>query len=203
MNKNIFCLFAIFFMQFLATSCDTCDCSPAKTFEIINKSLDVKAWDTSGFNNEEIIVQPVNKNSFGMSILVEFEEKRIAFSAPKINLSGLGFSAAYACDCVLDNFINNDPVSSIQILATDTNNKEAIDVTNNFTTYRFEDKISVKEYLETRVINDNNYYYFYNDIIQIDMTEYNDIPNSSIFTIKIILKSGTELIHETQEINFI
>lgn len=200
MNKNLFCLFAIFFLQFLATSCDICDCNPAKTFEIINKSLDVKVWDTSGFNNEEIGSQPVNKKSFGISILVEFEEKRIAFSTSKINLSALGFSAAYACSCVPDNFIINDPVSSIQILATDTNNKEVIDVTNNFTTYRFDKKVSIKEYIETRVIND---YYFYNDIIQIDMTKYDDIPNSSVFTVKIILKSGVELISETQKINFI
>ncbi len=35
-----------------------------------------------------------------------------------------------------------------------------------------------------------------------DMTDYENIPDSSIFNVKVILESGTELDEQTQEINF-
>jgi len=34
------------------------------------------------------------------------------------------------------------------------------------------------------------------------MIEYDNIPDTSILEVKIILESGTELIEQTQEINF-
>jgi hypothetical protein len=34
------------------------------------------------------------------------------------------------------------------------------------------------------------------------MIEYDNFPDTSIFEVKIILESGTELIEQTQEINF-
>ncbi len=40
------------------------------------------------------------------------------------------------------------------------------------------------------------------DDLQVDLVDYDNIPNSSLFTVKIILKSEAELIKKTQEINF-
>ena len=199
-NKNIFCLFAIFFLQFLATSCDFCGCGSIKTFEVLNNNVNLTAWDTSGFKDKFVTADAVNKNSFGISILVDAEFKEIACSKPKTNLSALGFSAAYACSCPSDNYINNNPITSIEISVTNLLNNEIIDVTNNFTIYDFGEQISIKEYIENREINMN---YYQNDSFDFDMTRYDNIPNLSVFTIKIILKSGKELSEETQEINFI
>ena len=79
MNKKLIFLLLIYFFQFLATSCDPCDCEPAKTFERMYKGLELKAWDTSGFQNEEVS-DTVNKNSFGLTVSVEFDLNQIAYS---------------------------------------------------------------------------------------------------------------------------
>ncbi|SDR84434.1 hypothetical protein SAMN05216503_1129 [Polaribacter sp. KT25b] len=201
MNKKLICLSLLFLLQFLATSCDPCSCGPIKTYERINKKLNIKSWDTSGFQNRET-TEPVSKNSFGISIFIESELKQIAFTKSKINISSLGFSSAYACSCPPDKYINNTPVISIQILATNSLNSEVIDVTDNFSTYdNFGKQIAIKEYLENKEIS-NNYEYYSDDYFQLDMTKSDNIPDTTIFTIKIFLQSGEELIEKTQEINF-
>lgn len=42
----------------------------------------------------------------------------------------------------------------------------------------------------------------WHDGFQVDMSEYDNIPDSSVFTVIILLESGTELIEQTQEITF-
>jgi hypothetical protein len=201
MNKKVICLSLLFFLQFLATSCDACGCGPIKTYERLNKNLNIKSWDTSGFQNEEIS-EPVNKNSFGISIFVESELKQISFNKSRINISSLGFFSAYACSCAPDLYINNNPVVSIKIIGTNSDNKEDTDITNNFTTFDyFGQQISIKDFIENKEIN-KNYEYYSDDYFQIDMTKYDDIPNSAVFTVMIILQSGEVLIEKTQEINF-
>ncbi|PQJ82146.1 hypothetical protein [Polaribacter glomeratus] len=202
MNKNVICLSLLFIFQFLVTSCDFCGCGSVNTYERINKILNIKAWDTSGFKNEEITA-PVNKNSFGLSIFIESELKQISLNRSKINLSSMGFSAAYACSCLPDKYINNNPISSIQILATNSVTAEILDVTDNFTTYQnIGTQITIKEYLENREL-DINYEYYADDYFQIDMSSADNIPKTTFFTVKIFLKSGMELIEKTHEINFI
>ncbi|MDA7855581.1 hypothetical protein N9A68_07855, partial [Cyclobacteriaceae bacterium] len=68
-------------------------------------------------------------------------------------------------------------------------------VTANFTTYDYNgEQITISELFENRA----DWY----DEFQLDMIEYDNIPDTSIFEVKIILESGTELIEQTQEINF-
>ena len=182
-------------MQFLATSC--CDCELAKTFERKYNGLELKAWDTSRFQNVEVSDSPY-KNAFGLTIYVEFELTQIAHFKPNLNLSSFGFASAYAiysCDCLPDEYINVDPIHTIEITVTNTENQEVTDVTDNFSTYRYNgERLTISELFENRDDFHNGF--------QIDMTEYDNIPNSSIFTVKIFLESGTELIEQTQEINF-
>ncbi len=194
MNKKILSIFLIYLVQFLATSCIPCDCEASKTFERIYNGLGLKAWDTSGFQSMEVS-DVVNKNSFGLTISVEFELNQVAYSKPKLDLSSFGFASAYACSCPVDEYINIDPIDAIKISVINVENQEIIDVTDNFTTYGYNgEQLTIRELFENKAD--------WHDGFQIDMTDYDNIPNSSIFAVKIFLESGTELTEQTQEINF-
>lgn len=195
MNKKLISLLLIYFFQFLATSCDpSCYCDPARTFERTYNELELKAWDTSGFQNEEVS-DTVNRNSFGLTVSVEFDLNQIAYLKSRLDFSSFGFASAYACSCVPDEYINVDPIESIEIRVTDTQSLEITDVTTNFSTYDYNgEQIIISDFFENRAN--------WNDGFQLDMTEYDNIPDSSIFEVKVILESGTELIEQTQEINF-
>jgi hypothetical protein len=198
MNKKAIVIFLIYFIQFLATSCfSPCDCDPIKTFERTYNNLELKAWDTSGFQNEEVI-NSAYKNAFGLTISVQFELNQISFSKPMLDMRSFGFISAYAfsdCDCAIDEYINLDPILSIKINVTDLENQEIIDVTDNFTTYNYNgEQVTISELFEIRED--------WHDGFQVDMLEYDNIPDSALFTVIILLESGTELIKQTQEITF-
>jgi hypothetical protein len=196
MNKKIISLFLLYFFQLIASSCDPCNCEPARTYERIYNGIELKSWDTSGFQNEEI-TGTVNKNSFGLTISVEFELNQIAFYKPKLDISSFGFASAYAlsCDCEPDEYINIDPIDFISITVIDTQSQEITNVTDNFYTYDYDgEQITISELFQNRAD--------WHDGFQLDMIEYDNIPDTSIFEVKIILESGTELIEQTQEINF-
>lgn len=95
----------------------------------------------------------------------------------------------------MDEYIDVDAIEAIKILVTDTKTQETSDVTANFTTYDHNrEPISISGFFEKRVENQTD--------LQLDMTTYNDIPDTSIFEVILILASGNELIEQTQEINF-
>ena len=198
MNKKVIIIFLIYFIPFIATSCfPSCDCEPIKTFERTYNNLEIQAWDTSGFQNEEAI-NSAKKNAFGLTISVQFELNQISFSRPMLDISSFGFTSAYAmsgCDCPADEYINSDPIVSIKINVTNLENQEIIDVTDNFTTYNYNgEQLTINELFEIREE--------WHDGFQVDMSEYDNIPDSSVFTVIILLESGTELIEQTQEITF-
>jgi len=195
MNKKLISFFLIYFVQFVASSCDPCSCEIAKTFERSYVGLIVKAWDTSGFNEVEV-TGTVHKNSFGLTISVDFELKQIATNFKSgLNFNSFGFASAYACSCVPDKYIVVDQIDSILIEVTNTQTQEISDVTENFTTKSYNgEEITISELFENRAD--------WHDGFQVDLTKYDNIPDASIFKVVITLESGTELIEETQEINF-
>lgn len=196
MNKKIISLCLLYFFQLIASSCDPCNCDPAKTFERTDNGIELKAWNISGLQNEEIS-NPINKNSIGLSISIESELNQIVSSKSKLNFRAFGFASAYAlsCDCDPDIFINVDPIESILITVVDTETKEIRNITNNFTTYSFNYKeLTIRELFEVKPD--------WHDGFQLDLTKYDNIPDASIFIVKIILQSGIELVEQTQEINF-
>ena len=112
MKKKLISLLLIYFFQFLATSCHQCDCDSAKTFERTYNGLELKTWDTSGFQNAEVF-DSVNKNSFGLTVSVELNQ--IAYLKSRLDFSSFGFASAYACSCPPDEYINVDPFDHYQI----------------------------------------------------------------------------------------
>jgi len=194
MNKKAKSIIFIILFQFIVTACVPCKCDPKSTFERKYMGLELKAWDTSGFQNSEIM-GPVNKNSFGLTISVLFELKQIALYESSLKISSFGFASAYACSCPDDEYINVDPIDSIRILVTNTENQIEVIVTDNFTTYGYDGKkITIRELFEIKAE--------WHDGFQLDLTDYENIPDSSIFTVKIYLDSGIELTKQTEQINF-
>lgn len=197
MNKKVIIIFLIYFIQFLATSCFPCNCDPIKTFERTYNNLEIKAWDTSKFQNKEVI-NSAYKNAFGLTISVQFDLHQISYSKPILDISAFGFTSAYAmsdCDCPEDKYINIDPIASIKINVTNLETQETIDVTDNFTTNNYNgEPVTINKFLEIR----ENWH----DGFQVDMSEYDNIPNNSQFKIIVSLESGAELVEQTQEITF-
>ena len=113
----------------------------------------------------------------------------------RLDFSSFGFASVYACSCVPNEYINVDPIEFIEIQVTDTLSHEITDVTANFSTYDYNgEQITISDFFENRAD--------WHDGFQLDLTEYDNIPDTSIFMVKIILESGNELIEQTQEINF-
>ena len=112
MNKKTYFPITNILFQFLATSCHQCDCDSAKTFERTYNGLELKTWDTSGFQNAEVF-DSVNKNSFGLTVSVELNQ--IAYLKSRLDFSSFGFASAYTCSCPPDEYINVDPIDHYQI----------------------------------------------------------------------------------------
>ena len=197
MNKKIIVLFLLYLIQFMAISCTddpSCECVTSNTFERQFKGLVLTEWDTSGFEKSEVN-GPVKKNSFAITLYVEADLNGIANYSKKSNVSSFGFASAYACSCPPDIFIDLDPIDSIEIVVINTDNQEEAIVTNNFVTDNdgFEESITISEvigrpeFLQGRVFG---------------LKDYANIPNSSIFKVRVFLKSGIELSTQTDMINF-
>ncbi len=192
MNKKIISLFFLYLIQFIVTSCDPCH--EVRTYERKYNGLEVRTWDTSGFQTSAID-GTVNKNSFGLTLLVQSELNQIAYHQRKTSFSGFGFASAYAWSCPDDEYIIVDPIDSIEITVVNTENQKEIMVTDNFTTPGYDgEPITITELFEDRAE--------WHDSFQFDLTEYDKVPNSSIFKIKVFLESGIELTQETEIVAF-
>ena len=192
MNKKVKVLLLFYVLQFIISSCVDCHCNTANYDKIYN-DLELRAWDTSGFQNSEIIdATPVFKNAFGLSVSVLFELNEIALNS--INYKSLGFASAYACDCIGDTYNIDDSIDSIIITVLDVNTQNEIDVTSKFIAKYNGNEITLSDLFEN--LED------WQDGFQFDLNNYDNIPNIAIFTVKIYLESGIELTKQTQQINF-
>lgn len=97
-------------------------------------NLELKAWNTSGFFNLDVTSE-VYKIAFGLSVSVKFELNQTAMPKPFLDISGLGFTAAYACSCAEDTYVDIESMATIEIMARNTENQEGINVTDNFAAY--------------------------------------------------------------------
>lgn len=125
MNKKLTALLLIYVFQFIMSCDERCYCPPIKTFEKTFKGFELKAWDTSGFQSKEV-TNTVNKNSFGLTVSVQFNFNQISYRQSKFDFSYFGFASAYACSCPMDKYIDVDAIEAIKILVTDTKPKKLV-----------------------------------------------------------------------------
>jgi len=192
MNKKVTVLLVFYIMQFMISSCVNCHCNSGNYDKEYN-GVEVKAWDTSGFQNNEIIDStPVFKNSFGLSVSVMFKLEEVSKT---FNLNSLGFNSAYACDCPGDSYHIADPINSITIIVQDVNTLNEMDVTSKFIAKSYNgEELTLTELFQN--LDE------WQDGFQFDLKYIDDIPDVSIFKVSIFLESGIELTTETQQINF-
>jgi len=189
-KKNGIAIILLYLLQF-TIACDPCDCPTPSTFERTYNDVSVKAWDTSGSTSKEIVGK-VNKNAFGLTISVDFELEKVAHHKSH---SSFGFGSAIACSCNPDEYINVDPIVSIEILVTNSENNETSTVTDFFKMYGYNGELAtLAELFKNRED--------WHDGFQLDLVKYETIPDNSIFTVKAFLKSGILFSKQTKEINF-
>ncbi len=184
---------AIFLFQLFGSCFPTCECPKSEKFQVHYNSASIIAYNTIG-PNKEVVKDSVHKNAFGIELSVLSD--RIKISSAEKPLQNLGFSAAMACSCVGDVHEYPDPISNIKIYFIGNDTEEKIDVTSNFMSYAYyENKpISLDEYFKEKVYELNGF--------QIDLVAYQEIPDSAVFVVDVLLESGKILSEQTQIINF-
>ncbi|MDG1271587.1 MAG: hypothetical protein P8O04_03920 [Flavobacteriaceae bacterium] len=81
------------------------------------------------------------------------------------------------------------------ITVKNTENQQITDVTDNLSIYDFNGKqLLLNDFFE--------YNKRWHQELEIDLTESDNLPNFSVFTVKIILESGIEFVEQTQEVIF-
>lgn len=195
--KSLLCIYAI---QFLLVACidDGCQCGPSRTYETSIVDFDFQTLDTSGFNPSEIS-ETVFKNSFGIQIYISTDLQRIAKFKSKNDITSLGFSNAYACSCVEDEYISINKINAVEIMVTDTETQATTAVTENFKAYLYGDEIDLANLIN---LQDDNYWSSIRRI-ELELDKENNIPNTAVFSIKLILSDGENIVKETEEITFI
>lgn len=195
MKNKVLIVVSIMFLTQLFFSCWRCNCPTPETFENNYTDVSIIPYDTSGFNYE-VVNDTVNKNTFGLGILVNFETIKVAFNFKK--LATLGFNSALAfsdCDCVEDEFIYPDPINNFNIYMLDTQTEQRTDITQNFRIYSYSNElIPLNEFFEQR----ENWH----DGFQIELVEYDSMPNSGVFEVEVFLDSGKTFSNHTGIINF-
>ncbi|PKA99216.1 hypothetical protein B0O79_2918 [Flavobacteriaceae bacterium MAR_2009_75] len=198
MIKRVFkSLLCIYLIQLIIISCedDNCNCSGTQKLEKIYDGIELRVFDTSGFEIAEI-EESVHINSFGLVIFSEFEHEPITAKYKSTNFSSLGFNTAYACSCVPNEVITNDPIDSIEITAIDTENQEEAIVTDNFT--------FVGDDMVSRTINEtlDSGGKVYDELL-LNLVVHENIPENSVFKVEMTLASGTSFTELTEPIHFI
>lgn len=194
MKKKLTSIALLYIIQLVAAACDPCECGPARTFERSYNGLDLSAWDTSGFQNVEVS-DSAYRHSFGLTVSVEFDLSQISARDVRPCSGTLGISYALSCDCVPDEYIEADPINALEITVTNTEGQVQTVVTDSFTTYGYSgERMTIDELLDERAE--------WHDGFQLDLTQYEGVPNASIFTVKVILESGAELTAQTGKIFF-
>jgi len=150
----------------------------------------VKAWGIRGFQNKEIS-NPIPVHSFGLTKHLLEDTKQVVSIESKMDMSSFGFTSAISCDCAYELTVK-DPIDSIKITVKNIETNEMVEVTNNFTYNGYN---SIDELLSENIGDDYNHF-------NLEIIKFDSIPNSSIFSIEIILVSGTKFTEQTQIINF-
>lgn len=194
-------LLLLYVAQFLmATDCAGCNCHGITKSNVVCTGVEIAPWDTSKFRNK-IVESTAIKNSFGVEIIVLHDFQEIAYRQNTNNnrlTEGFGFAYEWSCSCNTE-YEYPDPISSININVTDVVTQNEVDVTANFTKYDYENtQITVDELLKEH--NEQQHHYLH---WELDLTNSNDIPDTAVFTLVVMLESGITFTQQRDEINFL
>ncbi len=190
LKKISIVLFLLFACQFLV-SC-ICDCGDSYDIKKTYTGITVSALNTSGFNNT-VVEDSVFRNSFGLEVIMDFTSEEIAKTA-YFKASGFSSANALSCDCIGPDYIYEDDIDFIDIYRII--GEESALVTSAFSIQNYSGEwTSLYEFFQIR---DE-----WHDGFQIQLTDFEAVPDTSKFLIEVIMTSGNKFSATTKEITFI
>lgn len=192
MIKKSLLIICVGFLAQLVISCFPCRCPESRTFNVVYNEVMVTPYNTVGFQ-DRVVMDSVPKNAFGLTIQLKFDTELTYYK--NINCAW-GFEGLYACDCIGDQYLYPNPISKVEVFTINALTDAEVNSTENFKTYNYynSDLIEIDEFFENRED--------WHDGFQFELIDYNDIPLLTKFKIIVILKSGDELIANTNSIKF-
>ncbi|QXP51051.1 hypothetical protein [Cellulophaga sp. HaHa_2_1] len=198
MNKKIIAVILLYLVQFMASSCVIdCGCEDKKTFDKLYDEVRLELWDMNIYPFTPLEDKKnADKLDFGLTMMVTYDVAQIGAVQQKLSFNSLGFTTANACSCASDEYIATDPITSFQIMATDTATEEITDVTHQFITYNYDDEpITINEYREI--------YYYEPDDVVFRLIDVYYFPNTVQFEVKANLASGRIISQKTPVVTFV
>lgn len=205
MRKIIFIL-ALCCLQFIFTLCEKCDdCPPGTTIDRTLRyvELGVTALNTAGFANTKV-QDTIEKEVLGLEVALYFS----IVADCNFNSNKYGLNTLIACPCeplyTDTNFINDAVIKSIEIFATDVEQFQDHDVSNNFRVYNQSGKlVNLNELAGIKIDDWQKIWRRFR--FQFELVEYKTIPTSAVFTVNFHLTSSRSrpvITGRTQQINF-
>jgi hypothetical protein len=189
LKKTILLLLGVFVLQTI-NSC-IFRCPDPVTFENIYNGVSITAYNTAGFYPTEVS-DSVYKNAFGLTVLVNFESTPIAAAWKKAIPR---FNTAFAFSCEGDTYLYPDPIQTLEIYALEPNNPEKINATSWFSISGYNsDLMGLEEFMQIREE--------WHDGFQIELSDYQWVPNEVVFEAKVQLESGITFTGQTKLIHF-
>jgi hypothetical protein len=189
LKKSIFLLLIAFLSQLIPGCLFRCP-DPA-TYENIYTGVTLTAFNTAGFYPSEV-VDSVYKNAFGLTVSVNFESKQMA--AAKLRLIP-EIKSAYAFSCEEDTYLYPDPINTLEIYAVNPDNSERMNATSWFSIYGYNsDLLGLDEFMKIREV--------WHDGFQIELSDFQSVPDDVIFEAVVQLESGTTFTNRTKLIHF-
>ena len=192
MAKKVIIIMLGFFLTQLMVSC-WCTCGTPEFYEVHYSGVSIEPKDISGFYTKPV-KDTVYKNSFGLEIMLESEVIQTAMISIS-NFSGFGVAQAFApCDCEGGGYTYPDALTNMELFVMNTETDEKINATSWFGIYESDELIPFDEFFKQR-----EYWY---DGFQVELVDFDSIPNSAIFVVEAHLESGLMFMKETKVINF-
>ena len=191
MAKKVIIIMLGFFFTQLMVSC-ICNCGTPGVYEVEYSGAFITPMNTAGFYTEPV-TDTVYKNSFGLYMGLDFEMVQTAMVSNN-NFTGFGFAQAFSCSCDGDEYGYPDPLSTMDLFVINTKTEERINVTSWFGVYGYDGILPFDEFFKQRED--------WHDGFQVELVEFDSIPNSAIFVVEAHLESGLIFTKETSVVNF-
>ncbi|KPM30283.1 Hypothetical protein I595_3579 [Croceitalea dokdonensis DOKDO 023] len=204
-------IFLLFYVFATVLSCaddgwsgwDDCNC----TGEVVTISFN--DLELQALEQIETAVQPspivdtIAKQDLLLRLHLPYQQTESVAKA-STNISGLGFSSAYACSCVFYANIANK-IIDIQVFQQIAGSEDYQDVTSAFGLVDFRDfnanLLTVEEALEaTRLLEENLSFI---NTYEFKISSDNAILNTTNFRIVVTFEDQTTMVRQTSEINFL
>lgn len=207
MNTKFFLVFiGLFTIQFLY-SCDlfycNASCSSARDYHInlTNLELDINHYNYDWDYYKEV-PDSVSRSNDELSVILTFTPDFVQDpEAISFREAGGGFNTASACsDCYYEShYYLVDLIKSVDIEVLDVSNSSITAVNSLFTTTEW-----YTDYLPLDEVDFNAIDYFYEApvLLYLYLEEAANIPDSSVFRVKVMMASGTNFSSETELIKF-